>query len=236
MKLRCLFFIVTYLYSVSTLLAFVDKEVLKRYKTAKAHYASLDYAAAKDTLAPLISVEEKNDITPYALFYYALSAYYNNEPDLAENTFVTLVETHSDWEQKDEVWYWLGQLSFEAKDYRGGLSRLANIRDKKLEKPLKQIKTYFLRQLDDIVTLQKILEEYPRDRELASVLFDKIIQQPLISRDLELLDTLTHDFDFNLKVQDPLQEIVSLKKDNYNVGVFFPFLVDEVDYEEESSK
>lgn len=40
---------------------------------------------------PLIKAG-KNDITPYALFYYALSAYYYEEPTLAESTFTTIVE------------------------------------------------------------------------------------------------------------------------------------------------
>jgi hypothetical protein len=214
----------------------MDKELLKAYKVAKKYYAASDYTAAKAALAPLIKkVAEKDDLTPYALFYYALSAYYNEELALSESTFTTIVEEYADWEQQDEVWYWLGQLRFEAKDYSTGLDRLAKIKEKTSSVPLGHMKAYFLQQIDDVATLQKLLQQYPQDQDIASVLFDKIANQPLASRDLDLCNTLARDFNIRLEQNDPLKETVSLQKDSYNVGVFFPFFVDEVDYEEESS-
>lgn len=235
MSLRRFCMTLAYLLLAHTVLARTDKEQLKKYKAAKKHYAASDYVAAKATLVPLINVEENNDLVPYALFYYALSAYHNEESALAESTFTTIIEAHPDWEQQDEVWYWLGQLRFEAEDYSAGLAKLAKITDKKLGASLRQMKVYFLRQLDDMIALQTLLRQYPEDQDIARVLFDKAAQQPLISRDRDLLNTLARDFNFCWKEQDPLQETVSLKKDSYNVGVFLPFFVDEVDYEEESS-
>ena len=213
----------------------VEKEHLKSYKAAKKYYAASNYAAAKAALEPLMDVEAKNDLTPYALFYYALSAYYHQEATLAERTFTTLVEEFPDWEQYDEVWYWLGQLRFEAQDYRGGVACLANITDKRLAKPVGKMKTYFLQQLDDTATLQMLLKLYPEDQVIAQVLFDQITHQPLLRRDFALLNTLGHDFNLALREHDPLKSVSSWKKDSYNVAVFFPFFVHEVDYEEESS-
>ncbi len=219
----------------TTVLARVDKELLQTYKVAKQYYAASDYAAAKAALVPLINTETKNDITPYALFYYALATYSQGESSLAESTFTTIVEEYPAWEQQDEVWYWLGQLRFEEKDYGAGLDRLARITDKTLAAPSEQMKVYFLRQLDDIFLLQTLFSQYPKDQDIARVLFDKIAHQPLISRDLDLLNVLACNFNFSLEEQHPLKETIPLKKDKYNVGVFFPFFVDEVDYEEESS-
>ena len=218
-----------------TLSARVDKALLKSYKAAKKHYAATDYAAAKAALEPLMNVEAKNAITPYALFYYALSAYHNEEPALAERTFTTLAEAFPDWEQQEEVRYWLGQLRFEAKDYKAALACLAPITGKELAKPVGQLKAYFLRQLDDTTTLQTLLSLYPEDQVIAQALFDQVAHQPLIKRDFELLNMLARDFNWVLEGHDPLQGLSSLQKDSYNVAVFFPFFVDEVDYEEESS-
>ena len=235
-RLHLLFFsFACLLLAHTTVLARVDKELLQTYKAAKRYYATSDYAAAKAALVPLINTETKNDITPYALFYYALAAYHQGESSLAESTFTAIVEEYPAWEQQDEVWYWLGQLRFEAKDYGAGIDRLARITDKTLAVPSKQMKVYFLRQLDDIFLLQTLLSQYPKDQDVARVLFDKIAHQPLISRDLDLLNVLACNFNFSLEEQYPLKETVPLKKDKYNVGIFFPFFVDEVDYEEESS-
>jgi hypothetical protein len=229
------YFTLVCLLLVHTAWARMDRELLKAYKVAKKYYAASDYTAAKAALAPLVKVEKKDDLTPYALFYYALSAYYNKELALAEDTFTTIVEEYTDWEQQDEVWYWLGQLSFEAKDYSKGLDRLAKIKGKTSTVLLGKMKAYFLQQIDDIATLQKLLQQYPQDQDIASVLFDKAANQPLVSRDRDLCNTLASDFNIRLEQHDPLKDTVSLKKDSYNVGVFFPFFVDEVDYEEESS-
>jgi hypothetical protein len=218
-----------------TVLAGASREQLKEYKAAKRHYATSNYAAAKAALLPLTKTEGASDLVPYALFYYALSAYYNGEPTLAENTFTTIIEEHADWEQQDEVWYWLSQLRFETEDYSAGLAKLTNITDKKLEKSSKQMKVYFLRQLDDMIALQALFKQYPEDRDIAEVLFEKVVQQPSPSRDLDLLDTLARDFSLSWKEHDPLRGMTSLKKDSYNVGIFLPFFVDEVDYEEETS-
>lgn len=234
-RLRRICFIFSCLSLAHTPLAPIDQELSKRYKAAKKYYAAADYAAAKATLAPLLHVESKSDITPYALFYYALSAYYNKEPILAENTFNMIVDAYPDWEQKDEVWYWLGQLKFETQDYDAGLSRLAKITSKELEVPLGKMKLYFLQQLDDIFLLQAIYRKYPEDQDIARVLFERMVRQPLISRDHDLLETLARNFNWRIDRHDPIREAVSLKKDSYNVGVLFPFFVDEVDYEEESS-
>lgn len=229
------YFTLVCLLLVHTAWARMDRELLSAYKVAKKYYAASDYTAAKAALAPLVKVEEKNDLTPYALFYYALSAYYNEELPLAESTFTTIVEEYADWEQQDEVWYWLGQLSFEAKNYSEGIDRLAKIKEQKSAVLLGQMKAYFLQQIDDVATLQKLLRQYPQDRDIASVLFGKVANQPLVSRDPNLCNTLARDFNMRLEQQDPLKYTVSLKKDSYNVGIFFPFFVDEVDYEEESS-
>jgi hypothetical protein len=235
-RLHLLFFSSACLLLVhTTVLARVDKELLQTYKVAKQYYAASDYAATKAALVPLINAETKNDITPYALFYYALATYSQGESSLAESTFTTIVEEYPAWEQQDEVWYWLGQLRFEEKDYGAGLDRLARITDKTLAALSEQMKVYFLRQLDDIFLLQTLFSQYPKDQEVARVLFDKIAHQPLISRDLDLLNVLACNFNFSLEEQHPLKETIPLKKDKYNVGVFFPFFVDEVDYEEESS-
>ena len=233
MFLRRLYFTFVCLVLAHTVLARVDKALWKTYKVAKKYYAAADYVTAKDTLASLINAAGKTAITPYALFYYALSAYHNEELVLAENTFTTIRTEYPHWEQKDEVWYWLGQLRFEAQDYCAGLACLDKITDQTFAALLGRMKIYFLSQLDDMVMLQELFRKYPKDQDIAKVLFDKAVHQPLVSRDLDLIDILAHNF--NLVENDPLQALVSFKKDSYNVGVFFPFFVDEVDYEEESS-
>lgn len=234
MHLRCLGIALAYLILIPSSLARIDKGIWQQYRVAKACYAASDYATARKLLLPLLTTNE-HDIVPYALFYYALSAYHSQKLALAEDTFAAIVASYPDWEQKDEVWYWLSQISFEVGEYAKGLARLTNITDGQEGKSVRQMKAYFLQQTDDIVMLQALFEQYPEDRDLAKILFYKVIQQPFISRDFGLLSMLKQKFGFSTKRQDPLRAVISMKKDSYNVGVCLPFFVDEVDYEEENS-
>ena len=218
-----------------TLSAHSDKASFQRYKAAKSCYAAADYATAREMLEPLIHAEERDDLTPYVLFYYALAAYHDQEPALAARTWKMLLQEFPDWKQQEEVWYWLGQLRLEAKDYEHGLAYLAQIASKKLVKSARQMKIYFLRQVKETATLQALLRIYPEDTDIAQILFDKLAQQPLVRRDVELLDLLARDFNLTLKEHDLLQNAASSKKDSYNVAVFLPFFVSEVDHEAASS-
>lgn len=233
MYLRRLCLTIVGLLLTHPLSAQADKELFQRYRTAKNYYTASDYTAAKAVLEPLMN--EENDLAPYVLFYYALAAYHNEEPALAEHTFTRLMEDFPAWEQREEVWYWLGQLRLEAQDYMGGVAYLANITSVWLTKPVRKMKAYFLGQLNETASLQTLLINYPKDKDIAQILFDKLARQPLIRRDFELMDLLARDFNLILREYDLLQGLTSMKKDSYDVAVFLPFFVEEIDYEVENS-
>ena len=230
-----LFLALAFLLGANTMVAKSEKEHLKTYKKAKRCYTAADYKGAQTALESLIEVEEKTAITPYALLYYALAAYHQGAQELAEDTFIRINEEFPAWEQVNEVLYWLGQLRFEQADYTSALDYLAQITDKSWEKPIRKIKAYFLQQIEEVSMLQSLLRQYPEDQTIAQVLLDKLAEQPFIKQDHDLIDTLVQRFNLAFQAPDPLSSVPSLKKDSYNVAVFFPFFIDEVDYEEENS-
>ena len=223
-------FILPLLLTTHTTSARPNRDLLKAYKKAKKYYADARYTAAQETLWPLITSAEQHELTPYALFYYALAAYRNQEPTLATATFRALATTCPDWEQREEVWYWLSQLSFEAEDYPTSMAYL-----NMLTAPAHTMKQHFIAKIQDLHQLQALWEQYPKDVHLAQALFDKAMQQPLIKRDIDLLQALAQHHGLDATAKDPLQELTSVRKDHYNVAILLPFFVDEVDYEEEDS-
>ena len=223
------------LLSMHMALAHTAQEQLKAYKKAKRYYAAADYKQAQTMLEPLIALEEKTAITPYALFYYALAAYHQEAPELAEDTFIRIIQAFPGWEQISEVWYWLAQLRFAQTDYKAALAYLSQLTDRSWGKPVRQIKAHFLQQVEDLAMLQALVKQYPTDQTLAQVLLDKLAAQPFIKQDHNLMHTLVQRFSLAFPGQDTLSNLVSLKKDSYNVAVFFPFFIDEVAYEEENS-
>lgn len=216
-------------------LAHVDVTQLQDYKVGKRYYATSNYAAAKAVFDDLLHARNTGTLTPYILFYYAISAYHNQEIALAETTFKRLLAMYPHWVQEDEIWYWLSQIRFEQKDYGAGLAYCAKITDIALAKHVKHAKYYFLRQLDDLTFLQQLFHTYPKDSTIAGVFAEKLAHQPRIHPDLTNLCALPCDANVRWEVYNPLNKLVSLKKKQYNVGVFLPFCIDVIDYEEEGS-
>lgn len=210
-----------------------EKAQLKAYKKAKKYYAAANYQRAQEMLAPLIAVEEKIALTPYALFYYALAAYYQGTTGLAAHIFLKINQEFPDWQQRNSVLYWLAQLAFEQDDYETGLNYLTCLPDPSWKKPVKQIKVHFLQRIEDTNVLQNLLEKYPEDLILAQLLLDKLHNKPFIKQDHDDIHTLTERFNGVLEL--PLCPLTSWKKDSYNVAVLLPFLLDEIAYEEDSS-
>jgi len=212
-----------------------EKENLKIYKKAKKYYAAANYKAAQVALEPLITAAENSAITPYALFYYALAAYHQKAQELAEDIFFRITQEFPVWDQLGEVLYWLAQLRFEQADYTTALAYLAQLTDKAWEKPIQQIKVYFLQPIEDLATLQSLLKQYPEDQTIAQILLDKLAAQPFIKQDHDLIHTLVQRFNLTFRSHNPIDSLPTLKKPSYNVAVFFPFFIDEVDYEEENN-
>ena len=223
-----------FLLCAQTSWGYAPKGLAKAYKKAKKHYAMLEYEVAMSILAPLIDSPERCSLSPYMLFYYALAAYHNGEVDLAEATLTRLADEFPDWEQCCEVWYWLGLLRFEGGDYDAGLGWLARLRgDGTMLEPAGAMKRYFLSGIEDVEVLKSLFEDYPEDDVLARVLFDRLLEEPLIGSNIDLLADLKQRLNFSQ--EHSLEGLTSLRKARYNVAVFFPFFVDEVDYEDEGS-
>ena len=213
-----------------------SEAMLQAYKRAKAHYIAAEYDTAKELLIPLIEdLEQPTVLTPYALFYYALATYHSGEPPLAESTFSTLVEEFPSWSQVDEAHYWLAHLRFEAQDYLAALARIQVIESSAVQKAALKLKRYFLSIVTETATLQSLLHRHPQDKDIAQVLFDKIVHQPLPRQDIALLDKLTSQFGFQYTRRDPLKHLRTTHKAQYKVAVLLPFFLDEIDYKDEKS-
>ncbi|MFN7094548.1 MAG: hypothetical protein ACK4M7_04210 [Burkholderiales bacterium] len=211
----------------------IEKDLLRAYKKAKKCYTIADYAGAKEALVPLLADTMQTSLTPYAWFYYGLVAYHEGHVNLAEETFLKIYQEFSDWDQQDEVKYWLAQIAFEKKDYSQALAYLTQIHQPELAPSIQSMKSHFLHQIEDIPQLQAFLNEYPKDPIIAQVLLDKQIEQPYIKQDHELIDRLLQQFTLDQQTWNPVYKFPSIKKERYNVAVFLPFFIHELNYEEE---
>ena len=210
----------------------VPDELFDIYQTAKGYYKLAEYEKCQAILAPYLATESPTAITPYMGFYYALAAYKHGTPDIAETTFLQLLKTHADWEQSNEVLYWLAQFRFEKGDYQQALSYLDTIEDVHFVLPIQHMKRHFLQQgiAPQLFTL--LLKQYPEDNIIAQEWLKQQIQLPFIQQDQLLMQQVAKKWKLLKWLYDPLAKLSSIKKDTYHVAVFLPFFIDTFNYEE----
>ena len=214
-----------------SILAHDARALLIQYEQAKQLYKGKQYDQSKLAFDALIRTNISSALSPYAHFYYALSAYHDGEQKLAAQTFDGMLTKFPSWNKKNEVYYWAAQCAFQEKDFTKALSLLFLIQDQLMDKSVAQMKKYFIEQIENCADLQDLLEKFPHDHILQEILYKKAIRQSYISQDFTLVNQLKKIYNFDDYPYDPLSDLQSKRKDLYRVAILFPFFVEELDYE-----
>src|SRR3990170_4050159 len=96
----------------------------KQYQNAKDFFRQGKYNLAMETFKPLIAYDDKNQYSPYASFYYALSAHKQGYNAVAKDMFLQIKSVHPKWDKMEEVNLWLAQIYLDDKDYFQGIKML----------------------------------------------------------------------------------------------------------------
>ncbi len=185
------------------------------------------YALAMESLKALTSNSAESAYRDYASFYYALAAYHNDDKPIAKSMFRQISERNDKWEHADEVNYWLAQLSFEEDRPSDAFAYLNKLKGKKIKEEGRNMKQYFLLNLDDTASLRQLLEENPYDKDVAITLAENLLESPLKGENRQLLEFLVSEFELDEERFRVSTIGESIKKDAYNIAVVFPFMFDQ---------
>lgn len=212
----------------ASLVAWGQVDYAKQYENAKDFFRQGQYNLAMESFRPLIAYDQKNQYAPYASFYYALAAYRQGYYALAKDMLLQIKSVHSKWDKMVEVNLWLGTVYMEEQDYFQGLKTLNAIQDKKLSESITAIKTQYLAEITDIETLKMMLEEFPKDRVVATYLAKALSQNLSDEEDKQTLEALIERFNFDRADYIP-EAPKTFHKDRYAAAVLLPFMLAELD-------
>ena len=164
------------------------------YLEAKRQFSLGNYAAAKLAFQSL-----SNDKTfeRYASFYFALSAYKNDEIKLAYDMWRQISVSYAGWDQQEEVTYWLAKSAFELENYSASF-RYQNQLPNELKELVMQ-ETIGNLSLEDLKNTYLFNQE---SKELAFILATQIMLLPYSERDQSLLTALKEKFDLEHQIDD----------------------------------
>jgi hypothetical protein len=210
----------------------------KQYKKAKAYFSDGNYSAAMDAFKPLTVYDANNSYPEYASFYYALSAQRLGFATVARAQFAQLKKAYPNWQQVDEVNFWLSKIYFEKGDYFVAMQVANEIRDGLLVAKIDTVKKIHLAKIEDIETLKMLQEENQNDIEVQWALARAIAKYDLQGADSILFNDLVVKNSWSLSdFVFPTEAVAkALLKDRYRVVLLFPFKISTLEPSPERKK
>jgi len=202
----------------------IESPLLKQYKDAKNFYQQGNFNLAMEAFKPLIQSEEKNAYTPYASFYFALSAYKQDYIPMAKNMLLQIKQQYPKWSRTPEVNIWLAKIYFENKEYNSALQVLSSVESDYTDK----LKAYELSTIEESQTLKDLYYKNEEDKLIAEELAERISNQPLASRDQLLLTEIIERHDLDTQKLNVSLVTKSVYKDEYHIALLLPFMVENL--------
>lgn len=197
----------------------------KQYKAAKEFYQDKQYNFAQEAFKPLMVYDKTNPYVEYASFYYALSAYHQNYFAVAKETLLQIKNLYPEWDQLDEVNYWLAAVYFKQGEHFQALRMLYAMKSPRDLAGIERMKNTYLLQLYDEEVVRLILEEFPGETALLKRQIYRYVAKGNYDKARELiLANGLNEREFNF----PEKRKIELK-DEYRVAALFPFLANSLD-------
>lgn len=210
---------------IFTLSTSIAQDFKRDFKAAKEFYEDKQYNFAMEAFKPLMVYDRANVYVEYASFYYALSAYQQNYLAVAKETLLQIKTLYPEWDQLDEVNYWLSVVYFQQGEYFQALRMLYSMKSPRGLTELDRMKNNYLLQIYDDEIVRLILEEFPGEITLLKRQITRYVAQGNYDKARELISTNgLNERDFNF----PIERQVVLK-DQYRVAAVFPFMTSTLD-------
>ncbi|MCE6989976.1 ABC transporter substrate-binding protein [Dyadobacter sp. CY323] len=208
-----------------------------KYKSAVTDYKQGRYAVAMEKLYPMTSVNVKTQYSPYAHYYYALSAYQLKRYKESRQMLMQLQSRYPGWNRINDAYYLLGAINLENGQLKEGLDVLQKIKESSFSKDVQALKQHYLAPIGDVSKLKELQKQYSSDRDIALALVQFIENSPTASQpDHQLAAQLDKQFKFSKK-----EKVVSEEKPKrstpksegqwtkgyFDISVLLPFRLDE---------
>ena len=223
---------IKYIFSVviTCLIAFesFSQNYQSDYLEAKRLFNNKEYRVAKDAFRSLIVSAAKHNFGEYASFFYGLSAYNLESYSEAKDMWLQVRSKYPDWNQNDELQWWLSATYFKLGDYQKGSEYLAGVRGNRLEKEGEGLKIAYLSALDSLSDIVKLHENFENDELLSEYLLSELVKQNKLYEYEEVAKRIIKQL--KLKEENYYSNHYDVvMKDEYNVAVLFPFDFDSLE-------
>lgn len=191
---------------------------------AKRLFSAGQYSNAKTAFGTL---SQSANFGQYAQFYFAISAYKQGEMMQAKDALKQLLAKYPQWDQNQEVLYWLAYIGYESGDYQLGLENAQKYAAMSGNEDIEgQFMHAYLDPLD-VTKLDALAKANGDNKFLASLLLEKLNELPYQDRDFVRINELVAKWNFDVAEFESV-ELPLVRKDVYNIAVVLPFLFESL--------
>jgi tetratricopeptide (TPR) repeat protein len=226
--IRYLFIIGCLLTGFTNLLAQSNSSIRKEYLHGWEMYKTGHYDMAMEILKPLTLPNNESNYSPYAGYYYSLAAVEKGYHYLAEEMLKEILEKYPEWDQADFARLWLVRIYMMEREFKNAIASAMEIGKQTLRNKADDLVKNEMFEMDSLETVIGIYEEYPEYQALGEVIADRIVLQPILNQDREMLGEIVRKFNLDRDKYDVIDEISSVKKEVYNVAILFPFMLPDI--------
>lgn len=198
-----------------------------RFTNAKELMELGKYGLAMQAMEPLTASFDGNRYEKIASYYYAICAYQEGDISVARNMFLQILEKYPSWESRDEVNLWLTNIYLEQGEIQKAMNYASFIRDAEIKQEASSLKRTYFSEFS-YEELDSLIQVYPSDKDIAKNLADKIIGLPISDQDRDYLENIVSVFELDKTKYRIEEELKSVKKDNYQVALMLPFMLNEL--------
>lgn len=195
------------------------------YLSAKQYFSTGRYDLAMELFKQLSNPSATHDFVKYALFYYGLAAYKNNNLELARSIWLQVEKKFPKWNKIEDVYFWLAQVYFEEGNHSKGIQFIKKSNTVQEKGLIYQ----YVSKISKINKIDTLNQQYPDDKTIAMILVNAIINQPINKRNFIKLEQLSTKFNLDKSVLGLPDIGKSIKKSSYNVAILLPFMFDGLD-------
>lgn len=200
----------------------------KQFRHAKDLFEEENYSASMEAFRPLTIYDRENPYPEYASFYYALSAQRLGFYTVAKEMFLQIKSIYPEWQQMDEVNYWLFKIYLDQREYFHALKLSKEIKDNSMMRNIDAMKREALSKIDDVETLKMLMEENPTDFEVIRALAFGLGKQTNPA-DTLMLDSIARQLSWKKKDFISVNTEAPIYKDVYRVALLLPFRANLLD-------
>ncbi|WP_194975063.1 ABC transporter substrate-binding protein [Aquiflexum lacus] len=158
-----------------------SQDQLADYKRAKTLMGYGNYKEAMDLFRPFMDELEFGELSNYAKYHFAFSAYQNDQLELMRSVLMPLVENRN-FDKKDEAKYLLAMGYFKEEKFSAALQEIEGITEPSIYKEAEKASYHFLQNVS-VSFLVSNLSKFQKNEGFVLALKDELENQSIMSND-----------------------------------------------------